>query len=56
MDGLEFVTAGSDFGGGESTGGVFAVGRVVVVGGLLTRLEGHGNVIVKDIFFLSSFG
>jgi hypothetical protein len=50
VDGLEFVTAGSDFGGDESTGGV------VVVGGLLTRLEGHGNVIVKDIFFLSSFG
>ena len=49
MDGLEFVPAGSDFGGGGSIGGV------TVVGGLLTRLEGHGNVIVKDIFFLSSF-
>lgn len=49
MDGLEFVPAGSDLGGGESIGGMS------VVGGLLTRLEGHGNVIVKDIFFFSSF-
>ena len=49
MDGLEFVFADSDLGGGGSTGGVN------VVGGLLTRLEGHGNVIVKDIFFFSSF-
>lgn len=49
MDGLEIVPAVSDLGGGESIGGMN------VVGGLLTRLEGHGNVIVKDIFFLSSF-
>ena len=49
MDGLEFAPTSSDLRGGESIGGVN------VVGGLLTRLEGHGNVIVKDIFFLSSF-
>jgi hypothetical protein len=49
VDGLEFVPAGSDFGGGESIGGMN------VTGGLLTRLEGHGNVIVKEMFFLSSF-
>jgi hypothetical protein len=48
VDGLEIVPAVSDL---ESIGGVN------VVGGLLagTRLEGHGNVIVKDIFLLSSF-
>ena len=29
---------------------------MAAVGGVLARLEGHGNVIVKDMFFLSSFG
>lgn len=49
VEGLEFVPAGPDLDGGEF------VDWVPAIGGLLARLEGHGNVIVKEIFFLSSF-
>jgi hypothetical protein len=50
VEGLEFVPAGSGLSGGE------VVAWVNDVGGLLIRLEGHGKVIVKEIFFRSSFG
>ena len=49
VDGLEFVPAGSNLDGGEF------VGWVPGIGGLLTRLECHGNVIVKEMFFFPSF-